>query len=389
MSIQTHIAQAAFKQHFNADPTHIARAPGRVNLIGEHTDYNHGFVLPMAIERDTVLVAAPRTDAQIRVYAEHFDAAATIDLTHPARTPDTPWLDYLTGVVVMLQKLGHPVQGADVVVLGDVPIGAGLSSSASLEMATLALFESLGNFSLATPDASQLGLRVENEFLGLSSGIMDPFISRAGKADHALFLDCRSLEGQHIPAVLPEAQFVIAHTGVTRGLTASKYNERVTECAQAIAQLNAALHTAYTHLRDINEAALHQAHPAMGETEHRRARHVITENARTHAACDALRTADGKALGTLMNASHQSLAEDYAVSCAELDTMTHIARSLEGCYGSRMTGAGFGGCTVSLVARDQVEDFAQHLQKTYDKATGLTSEIILSSPAQGATASPL
>jgi len=304
------------------------------------------------------------------------------------RNADEPWIDYPVGVAFELSKLGKPLTGADLLILGDVPIGSGLSSSASLEMATLVLFEQLGGFRLEGPEAALLGQRVENEFLGINSGIMDQFIARMGRKDHALFLDCRSHAFDLVPVAFPNARFVIVNTGVSRGLSASKYNERVAECREAVEAMKTAGRGEGTHLRDFSLEDLAACEDRMSDAPFRRARHVITEDDRTRAACDAMRTGDADSLGTLMNASDESLRVDYEVTCPELDAMTAIARELPGCYGARMTGAGFGGCTVNLVATDQAESFSDRLLAEYKSRTGLDGDVIVSSPAQGAGAIP-
>jgi galactokinase len=388
MAIDTDTLQTVFREQFGAPPVCGARAPGRVNIIGEHTDYNGGFVLPMAIERDTVILARPRPDRRLCAYALNLDARAEASLDRLERAPEAPWLDYITGVAAELAKLNRPLTGADLVVAGDVPIGCGLSSSAALEMAALTLFEELGGFRLDGADGPRLGQRVENEFLGLSSGIMDQFISRMGKADHALFLDCRSYAYELVPVAFPGAIFVVANTGVSRGLTASKYNERVEECAMAVAVLQQR-GGAGGELRDFTLGELEAARGIMGDTAFRRARHVITENVRTLQARDALAGGDAARLGELMNASDASLREDYEVTCPELDAMTAIARALPGCHGARMTGAGFGGCTVHLVERAQTDAFSGALLAAYREQTGLDGEVIVSAPAEGARAIPL
>ncbi|MFP6584930.1 MAG: galactokinase [Candidatus Hydrogenedentota bacterium] len=389
MSVDIEQAKKDFEQRFGRPAQVAGRAPGRVNIIGEHTDYNHGFVLPMAIDRDTLVLSAVRDDSILSVFAADLDQRAEINLKRLARSEDHPWLDYISGVALMLQETGRSLSGADILVVGDVPLGCGLSSSASLEMAVLCLFEATGDFTLPDRVAAQLCQRVENYYLGLSSGIMDPFISRAGKLGHALFVDCRTLEHQPIPANLGKALFVIADTGVRRELTASKYNERVAECQHAVAGLNGALNTSGTHLRDFTLVELDEAKDTLGDVEFRRARHVISENERTSKACGALRDGNLVELGELMNASDVSLVADYEVSCNELRIMTDIARSLEGCYGARMTGAGFGGCTINLVARECVDAFCVLLREAYDEQSGIESEIIVSSAATGACSTTL
>jgi galactokinase len=381
--VQIDDAITAFHAHFGGPPEVATRAPGRVNIIGEHTDYNGGFVLPMAIGRETVILARRRPGLTLRAVAHNLEATAEVSLESFHRQPGAPWLDYVIGVAGELEKLGKPVTGADLLIAGDIPIGCGLSSSAALEMAALCLFEQLGNFTMEGPEAALLGQRVENGFLGLSSGIMDQFIVRMGKAGHALFLDCRSLAYEHIPVAFPDARFVIANTNVTRGLTSSKYNERVAECSRAVEALQATGQQG-AQLRDYTPDDLDALHGQIDEVVFRRARHVLTEDVRTQAACDALRVGDAQAVGQLMNESDESLRGDYEVTCAELDAMTRIARGLPGCHGSRMTGAGFGGCTVSLVATEATEAFSASLLEAYGAATGLQGEVIVSAPSAGA-----
>ena len=335
MSVNIEAAAEIFTKQFGAAPDIAVRAPGRVNIIGEHTDYNHGFVLPMAIERDTVLLARRRSDPTLDVFAANLDRRASARLDARARNPLEPWLDYLVGVADELAKLGMPLHGADVAIVGDVPLGCGLSSSAALEMAALCMFEALGGFEMDGPEAARLGQRVENVFLGLSTGIMDQFISRCARADHALFLDCRSFAYELIPIAFPNALFVIANTCCARKLTASKYNERVGECNEAILIMRDVLGGPGNYLRDYDLGDLESIRPYLSEEIFRRARHVISENDRTRSACDAMRAGDAARLGTLMTASDASLRGDYMVTSPELDAMTAVARGLEGCFGAR------------------------------------------------------
>ncbi len=384
MSISRSSIVHAFEKRFGAAPEVVVRAPGRVNIIGEHTDYNHGFVLPMAIERETAIAARRRNDRLLQACAENLDCETTADLDHRVRNAVEPWIDYLIGVADELAMEGRPLCGADLVIEGDVPIGCGLSSSAALEMAALCMFEQFGGFRMEGAAAARLGQRVENCFLGLSTGIMDQFISRCGRAGHSLFLDCRTFEYELVPIAFPDAVFVIANTACPRGLTSSKYNERVAECGEAVQALQQGARPDGTHLRDYTLAELDACREGMSPTAYRRARHVITENDRTVAACAAMRAGDTAALGELMTASDHSLREDYEVTNAELNAMTAIARELPGCMGARMTGAGFGGCTINLVADDAAEDFANALMARYTETTGRTGEVILSNPVDGA-----
>jgi len=392
VSIDPEKAITAFEAHFETVPEIITRAPGRVNIIGEHTDYNHGFVLPMAIEQETLIAARQRDDTTINAFAANLERTTQADIAQPLRQPEEPWIDYILGVVDELAKLEKPLHGADLMIIGDVPIGCGLSSSASLEMAALKLFETMGNFKIESPEAPKLGQRVENHFLGLSSGIMDQFISRMGKQGHALFLDCRSMDFDHIPVAFPNAIFVIANTCVARGLTSSKYNERVDECRQAVEIMNQGamdkadlIHGTHTHLRDFTMDDLQACRETMPDVPFRRARHVITEDLRTKAACEAMRAGDVTALGEHMTASDLSLRDDYEVTSTELDTMTEIARAIPGCHGARMTGAGFGGCTINLIDAERIESFSQRLMAEYETRTNLKGEVFVSLPAAGAS----
>ncbi|NIA12846.1 MAG: galactokinase [Nitrospiraceae bacterium] len=384
MSIDISQAKNDFKVHFGFAPELVSRAPGRVNIIGEHTDYNHGFVLPMAIERETLIAARRRGDRTLNAFAANLGASVEASLDNRVRDPRNSWIDYVLGVADELAKLDKPLTGADLMIVGDVPIGCGLSSSASLEMATLTLFEALGGFKIEGAEAPKLGQRVENCFLGLNTGIMDQFISRMGKRGHALFLDCRSHAYELVPVAFATAKFAIANTCVSRGLTSSKYNERVNECAEARAVMNAQLERDGTHLRDFSMDDLNACRSAMPDNVFRRARHVIGDNARTLAACGAMRAGQTAALGKLMNDGDASCREDYEITCPELDAMTAIARAIPGCHGARMTGAGFGGCTVNLVETNTLDQFGERLMAEYTAHTGIEGEMIVSSPAEGA-----
>lgn len=340
----------------------------------------------MAIDRDTLILARPGSGNSLRVHAANFNRSATLTVGAWERSPVEPWTDYIAGVAKEVQSAGHAIPPLDCWILGDVPIGAGLSSSASIEMAALALFEQVAGFSLKHGDAAALGQRVENKFLGLASGIMDQFVSRAAKAGHALFLDCRSHAYRHVELTASEAVFVIADTGISRGLTASKYNERVAQCADAVRVLASTVKSSGTHLRDFSLDDLQSTGAELSDVVYRRARHVITENERTLAACDALHACDSVRFGKLMDESDESLRKDYEVTCPELDAMTAIARDINGCLGSRMTGAGFGGCTVSLVRQDAAPEFCAELQSRYAARTGNHAKIIVSKAADGAGA---
>lgn len=368
---------AAFRRQFGASPTYCARAPGRVNLIGEHTDYNDGFVLPMAIDRDIWIVFAPREDRQARLWSVDFGQGSAFGLDALARDPSAPWSDYVRGVAWALRERGLALRGMDAVVQGTVPIGAGLSSSAALEVAAgLALLASSGE-SLPLPGLALACQRAENEFVGNRCGIMDQFISALGRAGHALFLDCRTLEYAYVP--LPKGyRIVVANSMVRRALVDSAYNERRAQCEEAAKVIGVRA------LRDADESALESARARMSAGVYRRALHVVTENARVLRAVDAMRRGDAAAFGALMEASHASLRDDYEVSCRELDLLVAIARRQPGCLGARMTGAGFGGCTVNLVESGVVDAFVPALREGYRAATGLDAEIYVCDAADGA-----
>jgi len=389
MSVDLEDGRAKFARAFEGQAIIYGRAPGRVNIIGEHTDYNGGFVLPMAIDRDVAVVGRSRGDGVLRVYAADLDAFAEFHIANPVQRSDAPWLSYIAGVVQELTSSGFHIDGADVVLTGDVPMGCGLSSSASVEMAALAYFEQANGFTLDAKEAARLGQRVENNFLGLNSGIMDQMIARTAREDHALFLDCRSLAHEYVPVALDETCFIIANTGVERGLTQSQYNDRVDECWRAVRVLSDGVDANNKRLRDFTLDDLETHASKMLEPVYRRARHVITENARTVAAADALRRGDAATLGALMDESDESLRHDYEVTCRELDAMTTIAREHPACYGSRMTGAGFGGCTISLVRAAGIDIFVAELLKGYKAATRRVGETWLAKAASGASAGPL
>jgi len=329
----------------------MVRAPGRANLIGEHADYNDGWVLPFAIDREIRFWVAPNDKGYLDCFSAAYEERALIDLQAPATSAAPPWAAYLAGVAAFWPREHGRLPGALVAIEGDLPAGCGLSSSAALEMAAVALFEWQTGAHLSDADAARLGQRVENEWLGLSSGVMDQYAVRAARAHHACLLDCRTLTVVHRPLALDGVAFVLIDTGVRHSLADSAYNTRVEECRRAVAALRTA--TGFgTHLRDYTLADLAAAQDTLDATALRRARHVIGENARVHAACDALEAGAMGVLGTLLNASHASLRDDYDVSCTELDLVAEAAQAHPACFGARMMGGGFGGAVLALVAAD-------------------------------------
>ena len=375
---RTQRIRKAFRKQFGGELELWARAPGRVNLIGEHTDYNDGFVLPMAIDRDIRIAFRPRPDRTVRLGSLDFAQASELSLDAIAPDPSASWSNYVRGVAWALAERGIALRGMDAVIQGAVPVGAGLSSSAALEVAAgLALLKS-SHESLCLSDVALACQRAENEFVGNRCGIMDQFISALGRAGHALFLDCRTLDYHHVP--LPQGyRIVVANSMVSRALVDSSYNERREQCETAARILGVKA------LRDADDEMLQRASLELVGTPYRRARHVITENARVLQAVDAMRRGDAYTFGALMDASHASLRDDYEVSCRELDSLVEAARRQPGCVGARMTGAGFGGCTVNLVKSGAVDAFVPALREGYRAATDLDAEIYVCDAADGAS----
>ena len=378
---------AAFRDRFGTFPTVIAAAPGRVNLIGEHTDYNDGFVLPAAIDRAIAVAARPRGDRRLRLYSANFAQASSVDLEAPLPPRPQQWVKYVAGVAALLSSTGVRLAGADMCINGDIPRGAGLSSSAALEMAVASAFERLNNLSLSDTEIIRLCQRAEHEFVGVQCGIMDQFVSRLGRAGHALLIDCRSLAFEHVP--VPDAvRLVILDTGVKRALASSAYNQRRQECSEGVRGLSAVM-PGITALRDVSPVEFARHADLLPPDIRKRSRHVVTENERVLQAVEALRQGELAVVGKLMYDSHLSLERDYEVSCLELDAMVDICAECEGVYGARMTGAGFGGCAICIAGTEAVDEIARRVQREYPVKTGKTPTVLVTSPAGGATARPL
>ncbi len=377
---------AAFRERFGGEAS-VVRAPGRVNLIGEHTDYNDGFVLPIAIDRDVRIAFAPRSDRRVRLYSLDFRAASEFELEDIRPDPEATWSNYVRGMAVELLRDGLPLRGMDAVMQGDVPIAAGLSSSAALEVAAGLAFQVSSEIELGPVELAQLAQRAEHEFMGVRVGIMDQFISRIGRGGHALSIDCRTLEYRQVPLNAVAHCFVVADSRQSRELAGSAYNERRAQCEAAVAALaETALATKHPvrALRDVDPVDLGCYGYSLDLTIGRRARHIVWENARVLAAIAHLERGDLEAFGELMDESHESLRFDYEVSSPALDLLAGAARQVEGCLGSRLTGAGFGGCTVSLVRRDQVDAFRAHVAEQYARGTGVEPHIFVTDAADGA-----
>jgi galactokinase len=360
----------------------VYRAPGRVNLIGEHTDYNDGFVMPAAIEFCVWVAIAPRDDRKLSVRSLNFRDTAEMDLqTDPA--PRSHWSDYVFGVAIMLVRGGYQLHGANLLVHGEVPIGAGLSSSAAIEVACgLALLNASGQ-PLDAVELAKICHKSENEYVRARVGIMDQFVSCCGRAGQALMLDCRSLEYRLLP--LPRGvELVICNTMVKHELASGEYNRRRAQCEEGVRLLSRWLPDVRA-LRDVTPVELDQYSTRLPEDIYKRCHHVVTENARVANATAVLERGDLPTFGCLMRESHRSLRDDYQVSCDELDLMVEIAGKQPGVYGSRMTGGGFGGCTISLVDVAAVPKFQQTVAREYQRATGLSPQILISFAAEGAS----
>jgi galactokinase len=366
-----------FDRRFGGKPSVFARAPGRVNLIGDHTDYNDGFVLPMAIDREVWLAVRARDDRKVSVHSIDFDEDATFALDDGGPRGGG-WIEYLRGVAWALEQGGRPTHGWEGVAAGDVPVGAGLSSSAALELAAARTFAAVTGVVWQPVAMARLAQRAENEWVGVNCGIMDQLISAAGAAGHALLIDCRSLETRLV-AVPDSAAVVILDTATRRGLVDSAYNERRAQCEQA------ARYFEVPALRDVDVATFEARAADLDSITRKRARHVVTENARTIDAAALLERGDVAAVGSLMNESHVSLRDDFEVSRPELDTMVALAQRDDACFGARMTGAGFGGCAVALVEHDGAGSFARTVAAEYTHKVGLRPSVYVCSASQGAS----
>ncbi len=378
------VIEESFRQIFGGPPEVVVRAPGRVNLIGEHTDYNDGFVLPAAIDRYIWFAGRRRADRRVQAHAVDFQDAVEFSLDAVERDSRHVWSNYLRGVSKFLEEGGCRLPGADLVLGGNVPREVGLSSSAAVEVGAAAFWQELANLRLAPLDIVKLSRRAENEFVGVPCGIMDQFISVLGRQDHALFLDCRSLAYRHVP-LRGDIKIVVCNSGVKRALAQSEYEVRLKQCRQAVAQLGT-VGLAVKSLREVEPEELDVASGTLSELLLKRARHVVTENQRVLQAVKALEEKDLDRFGELMNASHESLRDDYEVSSRELDVLVELAWKQPGIVGARITGAGFGGCTVNLVQQEAAEAFAEAVRKGYQEALGLKVEIYVCQAADGVLA---
>ena len=366
------------------DALEVIRAPGRVNLIGEHTDYNDGFVMPAAIGLEIRLAVAPTDERRVVVTLDDTGEVAGFDLD-AVRAPTRTWIDYIAGTAWALAEGGHELRGFHALLASDLPQGAGLSSSAALEMASaLALLGRTAGSALPVGDLARFGRRAENGYVGVQSGVMDQFASAAGVVDHAILLDCRSLEFRPVPLPLPDVRLVVCHSGSPHRLEASEYNERLAECQRAVAAI-ATIEPTVRTLRDVDTALLAAARDRMDDVAFRRATHVVEENARVLETETALAAGDLAEVGALFAASHTSLRDLYEVSSPELDALVDIATSVHGVVGARLTGAGFGGSTINLVRRESVAALRSAIERDYPGRTGLQPTVLDVDAVDGAS----
>jgi galactokinase len=386
MNVQARDAAQEFGHRFGRRPT-VSRAPGRVNLIGEHTDYNDGFVMPAALEFATLVAASPRPDRRLNIYSMIMDETRSFDLDAPPETGRHDWSEYVFGVAVMLERAGRRLQGADLVVSTDVPLGAGLSSSAALEVSSAHALLTASGLPFDPIAIAKICQKAENDYVGMRCGIMDQYVSACGVAGHALLIDCRSLESRNVP-IAPNLRLVVTNSTVRHRHAGGEYNARREACEEGVRLLKPALGP-ITALRDVTPEGLEANRNLLPDLIYRRCRHIVTENARVLEAERTLIAGDFAACGKAMNASHASMRDDFEITCPEVDFLADLAQGAEGVYGSRMTGGGFGGCTVSLVEAAAVERVSQTLIDGYRVGCGLDAEVYVCSPSDGARLVPL
>ncbi|MDI2090150.1 galactokinase [Commensalibacter oyaizuii] len=372
-----------FEKIYGYTPHHIIQAPGRVNIIGEHTDYNDGFVLPCAINYGTVIASGRRNDHKVNVAALNFEQQDQFDLRHPITNSATGWANYVRGVFKYIFELYPHIQGMDLTIYGNVPLGSGLSSSAALEVSIATTIKTLYDLSVDPKILAQLCQKAENQFVGMNCGIMDQFISTLGQKDHALLIDCRSLETQSIP-IPSELSVVIVNSNVKHGLVDSEYNLRRQQCEEASSILKV------SKLRDATLTLLEANKSLMTNVVYRRARHIITENTRTLEAAKALTQNDIQTMGILMAKSHNSMKDDFEITTPAIDILVDIIKTPLGDKGGvRMTGGGFGGCVVALVPNNQVEIIRHAVEQNYYRQTGLKESFYLCHAMNGADIVPI
>lgn len=373
-----------FRERFGTDPRFF-QAPGRVNLIGEHTDYNEGFVMPFAIDRRAIVAGSRRKDSILNVFARDLGEVVAIDLNDEIVTRRGTWVDFVEGTFRMIAEgVGQTFLGADVILTSTVPVGAGLSSSAAIEMALGFALMSLNGEAIDRKSLALAGQQVEHRFVGTRSGVMDQFAAVFSRSGSAMLLDCRSLEIDYVPIEIDGVAIVVVDSRIKHDLASSEYNTRREECEAGVAILREHL-PGVTTLRDVTGDVFERYMHLLPETIGRRCRHVISENHRTLAAAAAFREKNVRTAGALMTASHASLRDDYEVSCPELDELVENALTVDGVYGSRMTGGGFGGCTVNLMDRASLDEFRTVTVEGYESRFGREPDVYIFQPADGAS----
>ena len=375
MSLHETVVEQFVKQ-FREQPTWVVRAPGRVNLIGEHTDYNDGFVMPLAIDRQILIALRPRSDERIVLRSLDYDDTLDMLPSELDQPGNSGWGEYVKAVAWALQQQGYALKGWEGVMTGDIPKGAGLSSSAALELAVAKACSVVADIPWNPAEMAKIGQKAENQWVGMQCGIMDQMISAAGKADHALMIDCRSLENTPVPFP-PGTAIVVMDTATRRGLVDSAYNERRRQCQEAAQAFGKEV------LRDVARETFDAQAEQLTDLQRRRSRHVIYENERVLKAMQAMQQHDAATLGELMYASHVSLRDDFEVSSHELNVIVECAQQQPGCYGARMTGAGFGGCAVALIQADAGETFLKTVAEQYQQQTGIAPNMYLCQATNG------
>jgi len=379
--------QDAYKEKFGLAPDIVVRAPGRVNLIGEHTDYNEGFVFPTAIDRQVIIAASASGNDSVFVGSLDYRQEDRFDLNNIQKSTDYLWSNYLRGVLVVLQKRGFKIAGFNALVSGDVPQGAGLSSSAAYEVAVATLCNAMNKFGISGKDTALIAQQAENEFVGVQCGIMDQYISALGEEDSALLIDCRSLAARAVPLNLSKhgCAIVIINSGVQRGLVDSQYNARRQECAHGVKALSKLTGRVMNSLRDIELAEYLSLSDQLDSIVANRCLHVVSENKRVLDAVNALEDADIDRFGQLMYESHLSLKDQFQVSCPEIDTLVDLSRDHSGVVGARITGGGFGGCAVAVVQIDALESYLLKVVPRYESLTGRSASAYVCSSTAGAS----
>ena len=386
MSVLARDVAQEFGNRFGRLPK-VSRAPGRVNLIGEHTDYNDGFVMPAALEFATLVAAAPRPDRRLVVHSMIMDETREFDLDAPSAGGSQEWSDYVFGVAVMLERSGRRLTGADLVIWTDVPLGSGLSSSAALEVSVAHALLTASGLKFEPVEVAKICQQAENDFVGMRCGIMDQYVSACGVAGHALLIDCRSLESRNVP-IASNLRLLIANSHVRHQHAGGEYNARREACEEGVRILRPYLGPIKA-LRDVTARALERHRRVLPELVYRRCRHIVTENERVLEAERALKAGDFAACGKAMNESQASMRDDFEITCPEIDLLASLAQAQAGVYGSRMTGGGFGGCTVTLIEASAVQGVTRALIDGYRVGAGRDADVFVCSPSNGAGIDPL